>query len=84
METPKSSTSSSQEGTTSKRKRPNTISPDTVTPLESKRVSVCGHCKKKGTTKGPLSEVIQCDMCYSWVHTACEGLKRSNTNNSHN
>ena len=76
METPKSSASSSQEGTASKRKRPNTISPDTATLLESKRVDVCGHCKKKCTTKGSLSEAIQCDMCYSWVHAACEGLKK--------
>ena len=50
--------------------------PDTTTLLESKRVDVCGHCKKKCTTKGPLSEAIQCGMCYSWVHAACEGLKK--------
>ena len=47
-----------------------------MTLLESKSVIVCGHCKKKCTTKEPLSEAIQCDMCYSWVHAACEGLKK--------
>ena len=26
--------------------------------------------------KGPQSEALQCDMCHSWVHATCEGLKK--------
>ena len=37
---------------------------------------MCNHCKKKCTTKGKGSEVAQCDICFSWVHTACEGLSK--------
>ena len=37
---------------------------------------ICNHCKKKCTTKGKGSEAAQCDICFSWVHTACEGLSK--------
>ena len=36
----------------------------------------CGHCKKKCTVKGKTSEAIQCDVCFEWVHAACEGLSK--------
>ena len=37
---------------------------------------ICNHCKKKCTVKGKGSEAAQCDICFSWVHTACEGLSK--------
>ena len=30
----------------------------------------------KSTNREALSEAKQFDMCYSWVHAACEGLKK--------
>jgi len=33
---------------------------------------ICGHCGKKCL----ILEAIQCDLCMSWVHVSCEGLKR--------
>lgn len=59
-----------------KRKRSNIPSPDAEILSQSKTIDICGHCNKKCTAKGPQSEAIQCDMCYSWVHVACEGLKK--------
>ena len=37
---------------------------------------ICNHCKKKCTVKGKCREAAQCDICFSWVHTACEGLSK--------
>ena len=59
-----------------KRKRPNIPSPDAEILSQSKTIDVCGHCNKKCTAKGPQSEALQCDMCHSWVHATCEGLKK--------
>ena len=28
------------------------------------------------TSKGLQSQALQCDLCYSWVHAACEGISR--------
>ena len=36
----------------------------------------CGHCNKKCTSRGKLSEALQCDLCYTWVHAHCEGLTK--------
>ena len=57
-------------------KRPNISSPDAEILLQSKTIDICGHCNKRCTEKGPQSEALQCDMCYSWVHATCEGLKK--------
>jgi len=37
---------------------------------------ICKHCNKKCTTKGKNSEAIQCDVCFTWVHSSCEGLSK--------
>jgi len=37
---------------------------------------ICGHYKNKCTLKGKTSEAIQCDVCFEWVHAACEGLSK--------
>ena len=37
---------------------------------------ICKHCNKKCTLKGKSSEAIQCDICFVWVHAACEGLTK--------
>ena len=59
-----------------KRKRLNIPSPDAEILSQSKTIDTCGHCSKKCTAKGPQSEALQCDMCHSWVHATCEGLKK--------
>ena len=41
----------------------------------------CGHCGKACTAKGKLSEAIQCDFCYVWVHAHCEGITKEQYKN---
>ena len=73
---PRQEDSSSAAQTTAKRKRNDVTSPDALILQQSKKVDICGHCNKKCTDKGPLSEAIQCDLCHCWVHATCEGLKK--------
>ena len=57
---------------------------DSVSPTQEQRNSslntlpghTCGHCGKACTAKGKLSEAIQCDFCYVWVHAHCEGITK--------
>ena len=58
----------SQDNNPLKRKQPDD-SPDEL----SKNVDICRHCNKKCTKK---SEAVQCDLCYLWLHTSCEGLNK--------
>ena len=37
---------------------------------------ICKHCNKRCTSKGKSSEAIQCDICFVWVHAACEGFTK--------
>jgi len=67
MDSDEASTSSA------KRKRPDDTPPDSRIIQQSKIVNVCGHCNKKCTIR---SEAIQCDLCQSWVHAACEGVSK--------
>ena len=63
-------------------KRPRIV--DSVSPTQEQRNSslnilpgnTCGHCGKACTAKGKLSEAIQCDLCYVWVHAHCEGITK--------
>ena len=41
---------------------------------------VCGHCRKKCTPRGKLSEVIQCDFFHTWVHANCDGVSKEDYN----
>ena len=55
-----------------KRKKPNSEeSPDKSYYILSKSLDTCGKCNKKCTSKG---DAIQCDLCGTWVHAACEGI----------
>ena len=60
-------------GQTKRRKPAEGDSPDKYEQLLSKSTEVCGHCNKRCTAKG---EAVQCDLCYSWVHASCEGIKK--------
>ena len=60
---------------TKRRKPAEGDSPDKYEQLLSKSTEVFGHCNKRCTEKG---EAVQCDLCYSWVHASCEGIKRDN------
>jgi len=42
------------------------------TPVLSKDVETCGYCGKEYTS---ASELLQYDLCSSWVLVACEGLE---------
>ena len=35
---------------------------------------ICKYCNKQCTEDGDDSKVIQCEICYSWVHATCDGL----------
>ncbi len=63
----------------SKRRKPeDNISPDTLrAEALRKYVDTCAHCNKRCTNSGKNSEAIQCDLCLSWVHAACEGISKS-------
>ena len=62
---------------------------DSVSPTQEQRNSslntlpghTCGHCGKACTAKGKLSEAIQCDFCYVWVHAHCEGITKEQYKN---
>ena len=41
----------------------------------------CGHFGKACTAKGKLSEAIQCDLCYIWVHAHCESITKEQYKN---
>ena len=63
-----------------KRKKPqDPVSPDTLRAeaVNSKSVDVCIKCNKRCNTTGKSSEALQCDLCFSWVHAACEGVSKS-------
>ena len=62
-------------GQTKRRKPAEGDSPDKYEQLLRKSTEVCGHCNKRCTAKG---EAVQCDLCYSWVHASCEGIKKDN------
>ena len=47
-----------------------------LTKLQKLTGENCGHCNKKCTSRGKLSEALQCDLCYTWVHAQCEGLTK--------
>ena len=47
-----------------------------LTKLQKLTGDYCGHCNKKCTSRGKLSEALQCDLCYTWVHAQCEGLSK--------
>ena len=54
-----------------------TASPDQhLTKLQKLTGENCGHCDKKCTARGKLSEALKCDLCYTWVHTQYEGLTK--------
>ena len=63
-------------------KRPRIV--DSVSTTQEQRNSslsilpghTCGHCGKAYTAKRKLSEAIQCDLCYVWVHAHCEGITK--------
>jgi len=55
-----------------KRNRPND-SPDAKCHLLSKKLEMCDHCSKEFTAS---CEVLQCDLCASLVHAACEGVDK--------
>ena len=58
---------------TPKRKRKNAASPAKVMELPG---DMCKLCNKKFTESGEDSKtiLIQCEICYSWVHGTCDGL----------
>lgn len=64
----------------SKRQRGNEEgnSPENATPNAATvvPVDICGHCKKRCAETGKKGEAVQCDLCGSWVHAACEGITR--------
>ena len=61
-----------------RRKAEDDVSPDTLRAQAlSKSVDICAHCNKH--CSGKNSEAIQCDLCYSWVHIACEGISKSHS-----
>ena len=37
---------------------------------------ICKHYNKRYTSKGKSSKAIQCDICFVWVHAACEGFTK--------
>jgi len=36
-------------------------------------------CVHTVISAGKSSEGIQCDLCYSWVHTTCEGISKAHS-----
>ena len=77
--------SDSNSSTTTKRPR----LADSVSPTHEQRDSslaalpgnICGHCGKECTAKGKLSEAVQCDLCYMWLHASCEGISKEQYRN---
>ena len=56
-----------------KRKREDENSPSKALNVPG---DICKHCNKRCTSKGKSSEAIQCDICFVWVHAACEGFTK--------
>ena len=56
-----------------KRKREDENSPSKALNMPG---DICKHCNKRCTSKGKSSEAIQCDICFVWVHAACEGFTK--------
>ena len=44
--------------------------------LQSKTMISVVIVTTKNVRRKAFSEATQCDMCYSWVHATCEGLKK--------
>ena len=57
-----------------KRRKPSADeSPDKSYYILNRALDICGKCNKKCT---PKAEAIQCDMCCTWVHAACDNVTR--------
>ena len=57
-----------------KRRKPGVDdSPDKPFYVLNKSLDVCGKCNKKCSSK---AEAIPCDICYMWVHAACDNVTR--------
>jgi len=74
------------DGSSSKRRKPeDNFSSDTLLAqalTESIGVCVCVHCNKHCNTGKKNSNIIQCDLCYSWAHTASEGISLLKSSNN--
>ena len=76
MTTPNQDVQDSASTPVMKRKRSNIPSRDEEILSQSKTIDISNHCNKKCAAKGPQSEAIQCDMCYSWVNATRKDLKK--------